>query len=113
MSVTVFISSSGVHRIDGHSEWHASLWLRGAPLLPVGVPGAKVSPGASTIKPENPVPLTMNILLKALLKPAELAVSCLLNRRVNFQIGKGDHSVASTGPNVLFVGAQLVDRSLM
>ena len=50
----------------------------GVPLLPVAVPGAKVSPGASTSSPLKAPPLIVKLLLTALVKPGELAVSCLV-----------------------------------
>ena len=50
----------------------------GVPLLPVAVPGAKLSPGATTSNCEKDAPATVNALLTALVKPGELAVSCLL-----------------------------------
>ena len=55
-----------------------AVWLTGAPLFPVAVPGAKVSPGTITSRLLNPPPLTEKSVLRALLKPTELAVNCLL-----------------------------------
>src|SRR4029453_13051550 len=49
----------------------------GVPVLPVGVPGAAVSPGTGNWSLLKTAELTENAVLTALLKPLEVAVSCL------------------------------------